>query len=104
MFFPLKATLKNWRPFKVFSWLRSSYARENIEYVKLLRKCGENVGISNEAVIWNCHMITVGDNVRIHKGVLINAAGGLYIGNNSGVYHSMKKLFSNQSELIIMSR
>jgi acetyltransferase-like isoleucine patch superfamily enzyme len=84
----LKKSLKKYYPFKLLSWLRNSYALDNIEYVKLFKRCGKDVRISNGVLITNCHMITVGDNVIIHSGVLINGTGGLHIGSNSGISYN----------------
>jgi acetyltransferase-like isoleucine patch superfamily enzyme len=80
-----KDRLKKIPLFGMISWLRNAYARESIDYAKMFKQCGKGVRIDSGVSISNCHMITVGDNVIIHKGVIINGAGGLHIGSNSGI-------------------
>jgi acetyltransferase-like isoleucine patch superfamily enzyme len=81
----LKNALKRFRPFRIVSWIREAYAREHIAYEGRFKRCGRNVRISGQASIANCDKIVVGDNVWIQEGVLINGAGGLYIGSNVGI-------------------
>jgi maltose O-acetyltransferase len=77
--------LKRFRPFRVLSWISESYAREQVDYRRLFKRCGENVTVSGRACISNCDMISVGSNVFIQDGVLINGEGGLSIGDNVGI-------------------
>jgi maltose O-acetyltransferase len=81
----IKERLKRYEFFGLISWLRNRYAAENIEYQRLFKKCGEGVIIDRGARISNCDRITVGDNVLIQDGVLINGQGGLFIGSNVGI-------------------
>ena len=80
-----KERLKRIPIFGMISWLRNAYARESLDYTKMFRSCGRDVRIDGNVTISNCHMITVGHNVIIHKGVIINGAGGLHIGSNTGI-------------------
>jgi acetyltransferase-like isoleucine patch superfamily enzyme len=84
----LSGWLKNFELFRIISWIREVYAREHIEYDARFRRCGENVHVSGKAWITNCDMISVGDNVRIQEGVLINGEGGLFIGSNVGISYN----------------
>ena len=65
-----KDSLKKIPLFGMISWLRNAYARESIDYAKMFKRCGVGVRIDSGVSISNCHMITVGDNVIIHSGVL----------------------------------
>ena len=81
----LKERLKKFELLGLISWLRNRYAQERVDYRRLLKACGEKFFIDPGARISNCHMITVGDNVLIQDGVLINGQGGLAIGNNVAI-------------------
>jgi len=85
MFGSFKERLKKYELFGLISWLRNRYAQERVDYLRLFKACGRKVLIDPGATIWNCHMITVGDNVMIQKGVLINGEGGLAIGSNVAI-------------------
>jgi acetyltransferase-like isoleucine patch superfamily enzyme len=85
MFESLKQGLKRYELFGLISWLRNRYAQERVDYRRLFKACGTGVDIDPGARISNCHMISVGDNVLIQEGVLINGQGGLVIGSNVGI-------------------
>ena len=85
MFGSLKERLKKYELFGLISWLRNRYAQERVDYLRLFKACGEKVFIDPGATIWNCHMIEVGNNVLIQKGVVINGQGGLAIGSNVAI-------------------
>lgn len=84
----LSGLLKRFRLFRIISWVRDAYIREQVDYTGQFKSCGAGVVISSKARITNCDMISVGDNVRIQEGVLINGEGGLCIGNNVGISYN----------------
>ena len=84
----LSGLLKRFRLFRIIAWVRDAYAREQVDYNRQFKSCGAGVVISGKARITNCDMISVGDNVRIQEGVLINGEGGLCIGNNVGISYN----------------
>ena len=81
----LSRLLRRFRPFRLIAWVRDAYAEEHIDYRGRFKKCGVGVVISGRARITNCEMISIGDNVRIQDGVMINGEGGLLIGSNVGI-------------------
>jgi len=84
----LKDNLRKYQIFGMFSWLISKYKRDQVDYRKLFKRCGEGVRIDKDVIISNCHLITVGNNVLINRGAIINGMGGLRIGNNSGISYN----------------
>ena len=52
---------------------------------RLFRRCGENVKIFHDVEFTYGYNLEVGDNVVIHRGVLIDDRGGVIIGNNVSI-------------------
>jgi maltose O-acetyltransferase len=84
----LSGFLKRFQLFRIIAWVRDAYIREQVDYSLRFRSCGAGIVISPKARITNCDMISVGDNVRIQEGVMINGEGGLRIGNNVGISYN----------------
>jgi maltose O-acetyltransferase len=84
----IKKRLRRFSLFRMFSWMRDQYLIDTMEYTAKFKSCGTGVRIDRGVSISHCDMVTVGDNVIIHRGVLINARGGLHIGNNSGISYN----------------
>ena len=88
MFERLKERLKRYQIFGMFSWVRGKYINDQVDYRKQFKSCGAGVRIDDDVIISNCHRITVGDNVIINRGTMINAMGGLHIGSNTGISYN----------------
>jgi acetyltransferase-like isoleucine patch superfamily enzyme len=52
---------------------------------RLFRRCGKNVKIFHDVEFTYGYNLEVGDNVVIHRGVLLDDRGGLVIGNNVSI-------------------
>ena len=81
----IKNQLRKLSMFRMLSWMRDQYFIDTIDYTAKFKSCGSGVKIDRGVSIAHCDMVTVGDNVIIHRGVLINARGGLHIGNNCAI-------------------
>ena len=79
----LKSWLKRHEPFRTLSWIRNQGPAP--QDLSRFKRCGTNVRISPDASIGHPHRVSLGDNVVIHKGTMINGGGGLVIGNNVGI-------------------
>lgn len=79
----VKSFLKRFEPFRTIAWAREQSVHGPDP--RGFRHCGRNVRITPQVTISHPHLITIGDNVVIHRGVTINGGGGLVIGNNVGI-------------------
>ena len=61
-----------------------------------LKKCGD-VRISEGVRIWYPYRIEIGDNATLNEDVYINGFGGLKIGNNVRIGHSVSILTSDHN-------
>ena len=66
-------------------WLVAFYRRYNRSYINRLRELGEGASIAVGVLITNPERAVLKRNVTIELGTLINAMGGFYLGENSGI-------------------
>lgn len=79
----IKSWLKRREPFRTISWIRNQMPAPHD--LSRFKRCGDNIRISPEASFGHPHRISIGNNVVIHQGAMINGGGGLVIGNNVGI-------------------
>lgn len=65
--------------------------------VALAKRCGDAVWISRDVVIRNWHLLELGDNVSPRRNCNIDAAGGIFIGNDFSIAHQSSLISFNHS-------
>lgn len=86
----------------LFVFFRGTHGKKGIliRYLlfrKLVKSCGENVVIYEDAYILSLDQIECGDNVSIHEMSYIEAKGGLSIGNDVAIAHNASILTTNHA-------
>jgi acetyltransferase-like isoleucine patch superfamily enzyme len=66
---------------------------------RLFRKCGKNVKIFHDVEFTYGYNLEVGDNVVIHRGVLMDDRGGIIIGNNVSI-SDYANLYSHDHSIV----
>jgi maltose O-acetyltransferase len=83
----IKKLFGNFKPYKFLSWLYGKYLEDQAKVYepKDFREFGNGVRIGKDVFINYPGKVILKDRVSIHSGTRINSAGGLYVGENTGV-------------------
>jgi len=74
----------------IYSIIKSSYYARGFIYSFFLKKTGRSFAVSRNCFISGLGNISVGDNITIQFGTVINGSGGLVIENNVLLAHGVK--------------
>ena len=91
---PIAESLWTW------SDLVPGYGGIGLRYMVLRRlaeRCGENIRVGPRVDIGNWENLRIGDNVSIHPGCYLEAAGGITIGNDVSIAHHTSILSTNHT-------
>lgn len=74
----------------IYFIIRASYYARGFVYSFFLKKTGKSFAVSSNCSISGLENISVGDNITIRFGMVINGSGGLVIENNVLLAHGVK--------------